>query len=76
MRRALIGQRDRAFGARLLFGGETHQHLDPAGKGHNLGVLAGNDLVQILGHAGQVRQRFLKLTDSRFGILVHIGPFG
>ncbi len=76
VRRALIGQGDRAFGIGLLFGGKTHQHLDPAGQQSDFPVLAGDDLVEVVGHACQMRQRFFKLPDSRFAILVHIGPFG
>ena len=65
-----------AFGIGLLLGGEAHQHLDPAGQQGDLGVLAGDDLVQVVGHARQMRQRFFGCENSRLGILVHIGPFG
>ena len=52
------------------------KHLDPAGQQGDLGILAGDDLVQIVHRPGQVGQGFLGLLDSRVGILVHIGPFG
>lgn len=76
MRRALVGQRDRAFRIGLLFGGKAHQHLDPAGQQGDFPILAGDDLVQVVRRSRQVGQRFFKLLDSPFGILVHIGPFG